>query len=132
MDRNLESKLYQKYPDIFPPDTWHFWFEHGDGWFSLIDTLCLQIQNYIERNLNNNIRIDQVVALQVKEKFGGLRFYYTGGDEVIDHMVLLAEAMSFNICELCGSPATPRESDRGWVHTFCDKCREKRESTNTK
>lgn len=74
--------------------------------------------------LNPNYRelptsIHQVVAVQVKEKFGTLRFYYNGGDEVISGMVRMAESMSAVTCETCGNPGTLRGS--GWRYTACDE-----------
>jgi len=63
-------------------------------------------------------KVEQVVIEQVKEKFGELRFYYTGGDEVINGMVRMAESMSSVTCEECGVPGKLRGS--GWVKTVCD------------
>jgi len=62
--------------------------------------------------------VQQVVANQVKEKYGTLRFYYDGGDDHISGMVTLAEAMSSVTCECCGSPGETRHD--GWVRTLCD------------
>jgi hypothetical protein len=64
------------------------------------------------------LRVQQVVATQVKEKYGTLRFYYDGGDERISGMVTLAEGMSAVVCECCGCPAKIREG--GWIQTLCD------------
>ena len=64
------------------------------------------------------VRVQQVVAEQVKEKYGTLRFYYDGGDAYISGMVTLAEAMSAVCCELCGAPGLIR--DGGWVRTLCE------------
>ena len=61
----------------------------------------------------------QVVATQVKEKFGTLRFYYDGGDDVVRGLVQMAEALSEVTCEVCGSPGK-RRGDR-WVRTLCDE-----------
>lgn len=61
----------------------------------------------------------QVVAEQVKEKFGTLRFYYRGGDEYIDGLVSMAEAMSGVTCETCGKPGETRSG--GWIRTLCDE-----------
>lgn len=63
--------------------------------------------------------IEQVVAIQVKEKFGGLRFYYSGGDEYIRGLEKMAEAMSYRTCEKCGAPGKPTEG--GWIRTLCDE-----------
>jgi hypothetical protein len=61
----------------------------------------------------------QPVAVQVKEKFGTLRFYYDGGDDIVDGVVRMAEAMSSVTCEVCGAPGTRRGGP--WVRTLCDE-----------
>ena len=61
--------------------------------------------------------IPQVTLDQVKEKFGTLRFYYQGGDDVIDGMVRMAESMSGVTCEECGKPGT--STGGGWIKTVC-------------
>lgn len=60
----------------------------------------------------------QVTVDQVKEKFGTLRFYYTGGDEYIRGLTSMAESMTAVTCEECGAPGERRGG--GWVHTYCD------------
>ena len=62
--------------------------------------------------------IPQVTLDQVKEKFGTLRFYYSGGDDEISGMVRMAESMSGVTCETCGNPGQQRGG--GWIHTLCD------------
>jgi hypothetical protein len=62
---------------------------------------------------------------QVKEKFGTLRFYYTGGDDYIRGMVSLAESLTGVTCESCGNVGERRGG--GWVHTYCTPCEEARE-----
>ena len=64
-------------------------------------------------------RVSRVVVDQVKEKFGGLRFYYHGGDDVVDGMVRMAESWAAQTCEKCGNPGTTRHG--GWVRTLCDE-----------
>ena len=68
--------------------------------------------------------ITQVTVDQVKEKFGTLRFYYTGGNTYIDGLVSMAESMSGVTCEECGNPGEQRGG--GWIHTYCNPCEEKR------
>ena len=64
-------------------------------------------------------QIPQVVASQVKEKFGTLNFYYTGGDRYISGLVSMAESMSAVTCETCGNPGKVRRG--GWIQTLCDE-----------
>lgn len=57
-------------------------------------------------------------ASQVKEKFGGLRFYTNGATDKHHNYISFAESMSYCICEECGAPGK-RYTD-GWHQTLCD------------
>ena len=61
--------------------------------------------------------VHQVVAAQVKEKYGTLRFYYDGGDRFIDGLECMAESMSAVTCEVCGN--TGKTVTGGWIRTLC-------------
>ena len=126
MNEKLDKKLVEKYPKIFADrhadmkTTAMCWgFEHGDGWYWLIDKMCESIQGYMDSNPHLNIH--QVVAVQVKEKFAGLRFYYQGGDDRIEGIVQFAEHLSYYICEYCGS-TEDIGCTQGWFSTCCEKC----------
>ena len=69
-------------------------------------------------------------AAQVKEKFGGLRFYMTIHSDEIYSLVEEAEGLSWKTCEECGEPGETRSG--GWIHTYCDSCHEKREEIQAK
>ena len=125
MREELDRKLVKKFPKIFKNrfadirTTAMCWgFECGDGWYWLIEELCRSLQ----WDTNHN-RHPQVVASQVKEKFGTLRFYTEGEDDRQSGMISLAYNMSATICEECGSAGTLRQ-DRPWVKTLCDSCAE--------
>lgn len=65
---------------------------------------------------------DHPRAFQVKEKFGGLRFYMTGidsADPEIARLIAEAEKKSNKICEECGAPGT-QNPHRGWCETLCE------------
>ena len=96
-------------------------FACGEGWWPIIEKLCANIQHHTDWwNKNRETRpvVEQVVVAQIKEKFGGLRFYYDGGDEQIRGMVQMAEAWADSSCETCGAPGKRR--DGGWIKTLCD------------
>ena len=67
----------------------------GDGWYDIIDTLCHHIKLSVDRS---NMTVE---AVQVKSKWGGLRFYVTGAgvDEHIRGMIEIAEALSLKTKE---------------------------------
>jgi hypothetical protein len=104
------KKLETNYPKMFAHK--YGGIAVGSGWWPLIETLCNTIQRHID-----NKGCQQVVVEQVKEKFGGLRFYYQGGDDFIHGAVWLAESLSMQMCEECGAPGE-RGGD-GWVVTLC-------------
>jgi hypothetical protein len=85
--------------------------------------LQMRKKEILTEPLRNATIVTQVVASQVKEKFGALRFYYNGGDDVIDGMVGMAEAMSGCTCEACGNIGRVRSG--GWMRTLCDEHAEK-------
>ncbi len=80
--------------------------------------MCGQIQHHIDWKNKQSEVVAQVTVNQIKEKFGGLRFYYSGGDDVIDGMVRMAESWAAHSCEECGAPGKSREG--GWIRTLCD------------
>ena len=93
------------------------YLECGPGWYDLIDKLCTNIQRHIDAG-----NFEQIHASQVKEKFGGLRFYIGYGDEYIMDIVEKAEDMSYNTCEECGSTDASQTATSGWISTLCEKC----------
>lgn len=141
MSPELQKKLWQNYPLIMSYDKEldiGLYLECDDGWFNIIDNLCRNIQSHIDWNNgtgefsrfdSKNKPIEQLVADQIKEKYGGLRFYYYGAtvdgqeDSYIMGMVKMAEALSAKTCEQCGAPG--KSCGKGWVRTICGKCLDK-------
>lgn len=99
-----------------------FGFEHGDGWFNIIYMLSSALEQLATKfpDLAGNLR-----AAQVKEKFGGLRFYLDGYPsdialyEIVEGLIDSAEYLSVRTCETCGRPGV-RRCD-GWISTLCDE-----------
>jgi hypothetical protein len=114
-------------PDPPPPDPsgspryelWRLYAKPNipwPGWSRLINELHEQLVGF-----------DPAYQLhQVKEKFGGLRFYAEFNEDVRERcnaLVQEAEHRSFGICERCGEAGRLRE-DRLWRRTLCDQCDE--------
>ena len=121
MSPDLQKQLLDKYQKLYNQQ--HFWgFECGDGWYNIIDHLSSAITTYT--NQVTEFNVFNVVVSQVKEKFGGLRFYADNTDRVVDGMIWLAEHMSENTCETCGNRGEMRGGS--WLVTLCDKHHEER------
>lgn len=93
-------------------------FAVGKGWYPILERLCDNIQSHIDWKVKQKQVITQVEVQQIKEKFGGLRFYYSGGDDTISGMVRMAESFADTLCEECGGLGKRRSG--GWVRTLCD------------
>jgi hypothetical protein len=88
------------------------------------------IKKRCEEMIKNPLRdvpdlIPQVTLDQVKEKFGTLRFYYSGGDDYIGGLCSMAESMSEVTCEECGNPG--KTVGGGWLTTLCKEHAEARD-----
>lgn len=123
MTKEHDNKLVADFPKIFRDRhapmavTAMCWgFDCDDGWYFLIYNLCKCIQSRID--LNPHLKFPQPVAVQVKEKFGTLRFYADGVDEETSGMIRFAEFLSGHICEECGKEGEVL-NDHGWYMCRC-------------
>lgn len=131
MNVKNDKLLVNKYPKIFKDrygvdiksTLMGFGFDCDNGWYTIIDELCGTIQTYIDETPN----VEQVIAVQVKEKFGGLSFYYKGGDKYVRDIVNKISGLSYKTCEKCGSNDDIKQT-KGWVKTLCGECYKKHNS----
>ena len=124
------SDLYERYPDLFKNknktimESCMAWgCECGAGWCELINSVCYIIKEHEE---NKNYEKKEYIAVkfdQIKEKFGGLRIYFSGGDDYVEGVIRMAEEMSYKICEVCGNKGKPNK--KGWIKTLCENCKSK-------
>ena len=113
------KKMEEQYPKMFAQP--YGGFAVGKGWWPILEALCANIQSHIDWQNKNHEKhpvVEQVIVEQIKEKFGGLRFYYQGGDDNVHGMVRMAESWAANCCEECCAPGKRR--DGGWIRTLCD------------
>lgn len=188
MNQKLEEQLTTKYPGLYRYQGWNnlqsslmgFGFEHGDGWFKILDELSEKIQGQLDLydksiwfpGLRRFVRkflyrggiprgvwrftgwtlyhlIDswtytykgEFRVTQVKEKYGGLRYYTSGHDEAVEAFISLAEYEAHRTCEDCGqdggkhgyivvsqdpfktedNPVVTDDPTR-WTYTKCKRC----------
>jgi hypothetical protein len=122
MRNELQQRLVDRWPTWFsiggdPRYTsMHFGFQHGDGWFDLLWRLCERLEPVVVAAEKETGRGFEV--LQVKEKFGGLRFYGNYQNDVISTLIEVSQFESLHICEVCGQPGQPRLGN--WIQTLCN------------
>lgn len=116
MNKKLDEQLCQKFPNLYRgrhnktiPTLMGRGFECGDGWYTLI---------YVISELLTK-RNPDIYAIQVKEKFGGLRFYHNGRDDYTLGIEMTAGTLSSYICEICGAPGFLNDNE-GWWSTRCE------------
>jgi hypothetical protein len=110
MTPELEHKLVRRWPTWFnvhgdPRQTlMPLGFQHGDGWFDIVWRLCEDLEPLVaEAEKKSGERFE---VLQVKQKFGTLRFYVSLHNNVIDELIVNAQRESSYTCEICGQMGT--------------------------
>lgn len=103
---------FEKYPKAFA--NVYCGANCGKGWLKLVDPLIELCE-----------KLD-VEVHQIKEKFGGLRFYVGQAPEEVHTLIQIAETESFKTCERCGADGKRRPG--GWIKVFCDRCEEERKT----
>lgn len=124
MRKELEQKIVERWPTWFNTGGDFRYpamprgFQHDDGWFSLVWRLCEDLEPLVaEFEVASGLNFE---VLQVKEKFGGLRFYVNcRKEEAIRRRIEAAIQESFHTCEVCGQLGRLRENGR--IKTLCDK-----------
>jgi ssDNA-binding Zn-finger/Zn-ribbon topoisomerase 1 len=118
MNQENERKLVEDFPNLYrgvnlpiTENLMAFGFECGDGWFDLLYDLSKKLTE----------TSPEIYAVQVKEKFGTLRFYITDYPDEANIAVQKAEKLSGVTCEECGKPGVLCHSGR-WLKTICGEC----------
>lgn len=143
MKEQLFEELAKRHPDLFQKAEVQD-FECDDGWYNILDTLCGLISSDVKRarttlewcrNKNDGIieaeeTLKQAlenlpIIQQVKEKFGGLRFYTDRETKEVGAFIRFAEEIAEITCEQCGAPGEKRNT--GWIKVRCDKHQREKE-----
>ena|SRR3990167_7648279 len=107
----VREELVKKHPLILGGRGWP---GVGDGWLPIIDKLCTAIQARIVEK-----QLPQLQAMQIKEKYGGLRFYHNVNYDDFNDLVEAAEAEAETTCDVCGKPGTL--GGKYWLATRCEE-----------
>lgn len=139
MNDQKTKRLVNDFPKVFRKIRE---IECGDGWEAIIREACEKIEPVLQDEVPDE---ENVYAVQIKEKFGALRFYrshrlildihapsrvgsYIDNNsstayshesiDAIDAAIREAEKRSLTICEICGDPGRLRGGN--WIRTLCD------------
>jgi len=117
--KELLNSFSELYSEAYRPPTESlmcFGWEHGDGWFEIIKKLSEKLTTLIKSGDCPNLK-----AVQVKEKFGGLRFYTNFITDESEKVIDEAEKEASKTCELCGNKGELHHRG-GWLKTLCSQC----------
>lgn len=121
MNPELTKRLYDRFPELYRQhelpmsQTCMCWgFDVDDGWFDLVWMLSLALE---DESKQSGAKIE---AVQVKEKFGGLRFYVGQCTNRGHNLITAAERLADTTCEVCGKYGriTNREGSY-WMKCVC-------------
>jgi len=135
MNKNNTTILFNEFPNLYADrnkgydKTQMQSFAVDDGWFDIIYSLSQKLEHEIikYKRDNPNASADDIPrAFQVKEKFGGLRFYMDGkSTKEMNEAISEAEQKADKTCERCSSGGQIVKNGRGWVKTLCSNCHNK-------
>lgn len=112
----FERTLKEKYPEMY--ENVYCGISINVGWYDIVHALSANIYHHYKWKIKNDPAVEFPKVAQIKEKFGGLRFYVDGGDEATHGMIRMAESWADRTCEVCGAPGHSRQG--GWIKTLCD------------
>jgi len=91
-----------------------------DGWrIAFGEQMCAEIKQALLDEGGEKL-LDEYRIVQIKEKYGSLRWYDSWTTERIQQIIDKYENLSMRTCIHCGRPAT--KISRGWISPYCDKC----------
>ena len=92
--------------------------------YSLLHTYTKEIKNrfsisYIIAYIKGLHMLFNYRIEQIKEKFGGLRWYDYGGTNDVFNIINKYEDISYKTCIVCGKPA--KYITKGWICPYCEE-----------
>lgn len=127
MTEEKKQQLYKDFPSLYKPvlKEWHpdrpvspvpLGIGCGDGWFEPIYQLSICLEALILQ-LPEEKR-PRYYVVQIKEKFGGLRYYLNASTEEMEKAIRECERVCYRTCEECGATGVLREGP--WLRIACD------------
>lgn len=105
------QKLFDAFPQLYrgrnkpQESSMHWGFECGDGWFDLLLKLSQAIEDEAKKIVIGPMSEAWPEALQVKQKFGSLRFHLENATPAMERLIEEASKASTQTCQVCGAQA---------------------------
>lgn len=126
--KKVIKEICKEFPFLIPKNdpSYDYTFlqlEIPAGWYNLFLQMCGDIKSVLEKHG----LIDVFEFEQVKEKWGGLRCYYSldfnhdNSNKEIQDILYKYEYMAKLVCTRCGDIAT-YTTYSGWISPYCNKC----------
>lgn len=128
-ERERNKQLIEKYPFLLPRNRWtdkvdeNYNYEYTeldtmpDGWRKAFgEQMCQEIKD----ELVKVSALERYRIIQIKEKYGTLRWYDNFNTQKGYDIIHKYEALSARTCIQCGKPAT--RITTGWIAPYCDEC----------
>lgn len=125
LPEDVDEDMKQDFIEILQkiPDGWGRWITCDKGWYKLVIDTHKKLK-YIDPDYEIH---------QIKEKFGGLRYYYHCSvpyksiqREIMDAIVESAESNAEKTCEACGANSYKDKAKtrlrNHWYKTLCESC----------
>ena len=128
------KKLCKKYPWLIPRNRWTGVRDLGDwsytelgamlsGWRKAFgDLWCEDIDREWRRNWRLGGSSDDFMIMQLKEKYGEFRQYFSSYPNNMMHVINGYEFISGYICRRCGKLDSPIIEVAGWYEPLCMEC----------
>ena len=124
------KRLVEEYPFLMPhnrftdeiPDDYDYTYteldDMPDGWRKAFgEQMCAEIKEALGPD------VDDYRVIQIKEKYGQLRWYGMNSNEKVFEIIDKYSKLSEHTCVSCGAPAT--KVSLGWICPWCDTCASK-------
>lgn len=132
-ERAENKHLVEEYPFLLPHNRWtdavdeDYNYEYTelddmpDGWRNAFGLqMCEELKQALLEEGGEKL-LSEYRINQIKEKFGGLRFYTNWTTPKTNKIIDKYENISYSTCICCGAPA--KWITKGWISPFCDKCK---------
>lgn len=122
------KELCERYPFLLPrdwedkvPKGYDYSYTKLDempvGWrIAFGEQMCADIMEILEKENT----VEEYRVLQIKEKFGELRWYSNYYNEELENIIRKYTELSRETCIRCGKPA--EFMNAGWMSAFCGDC----------